>query len=209
MLVKILIGAAGVLVLFVAVAATRPSAYHVERKLEVPASADLVFGVLNDLHQFAGVFVLFGSPLEKQDPNMQKTFEGPAAGVGQSYAWSGKEAGKGKMTIEESVPGQEVGIKLESVKPMASAATCALTLAGTPTGSFVTWSMDGNHNFIGKAVGMFMDMDNMLGTDIEKGLAQLKTVAEGKQVALAVAAAAQADADRAAAEEAATGRTGR
>ena len=182
MLAKILIGVAGVLVLFAAVAATRPSAYHVERKLEVAAPADLVFGVLNDLHQFAGVFVLFGSPLEKQDPNMKKTFEGPAAGVGQSFAWSGKEAGTGRMTIEESVPGQKVGVKLEFVKPMASTATCALTLAGTPTGSFVTWSMDGNHNFIGKAFGMFMDMDNMLGADIEKGLAQLKTVAEGKQV---------------------------
>jgi Polyketide cyclase / dehydrase and lipid transport len=184
------------------VVATRPSAYHVERKLEVAAPADLVFGVLNDLHQFAGVLVLFGSPWEKLDPNMQKTFEGPAAGVGQSYAWSGNKVGKGKMTIEESVPGQKVGIKLQFVKPMESTATCALTLAGTPTGSFVTWSMDGNHNFIGKAFGMFMDMDNMLGTDIEKGLAQLKTVAEGKQVTIAAAAAAQADADKAAAEEA-------
>ena len=64
---------------------------------------------------------------------------------------------------------------------MASTATCALTIASTPTGSFVTWAMDGNHNFIGKAFGLFMDMDKMLGTDIEKGLAQLKTVAEGKQ----------------------------
>jgi hypothetical protein len=203
MLEKILIGVAGVLVLFVAVVATRPSTYHVERKLEVAAPADLVFGVLNDLHQFAGVLVLFGSLWEKLDPNMQKTFEGPAAGVGQSYAWSGKEVGKGKMTIEESVPGQKVGMKLEFVEPMESTATCALTLAGTPTGSFVTWSMDGNHNFIGKAFGMFMNMDNMLGSDIEKGLAQLKTVAEGKQVAIATAAAAQADADKAAAEEAA------
>ena len=203
MLVKILIGVAGVLVLFVAVVATRPSAYHVERKLEVAAPADLVFGVLNDLHQFAGLLVLFGSPLEKGDPNMQKTFEGPAAGVGQSYAWSDMQVGQGKMTTEESVPGQKVVIRLEFVKPMKSTATWALTLAGTPTGSFVTWSMDGNHNFIGKAFGMFMDMDNMLGTDIEKGLAQLKTVAEGKQVAIAAAAAAQADADKAAAEEAA------
>ena len=181
MLRKILIGVAGVLVLFVAVVATRPSAYHVERKLGVAAPADLVFGVLNDLHQFAGVLVLFGSPWEKLDPNMQKTFEGPAAGIGQSFAWTGNEVGKGKMTIEESVPGQKVGIKLEFVKPMKSTATCALTLAGTPTGSFVTWSMDGNHNFIGKAFGMFMDMDNMLGSDIEKGLALLKTVAEGKE----------------------------
>jgi len=195
MLETILIGVAGVLVLFVAVVATRPSAYHVERKLEVAAPTDLVFGVLNDLQQFAGVLVVFGSPWEKRDPNMQKTFAGPAAGVGQSYAWSGnREVGKGKMTIEESVPGQKVGRKLEFVKPMKSTATCALTLAGTPTGSFVTWSMHGNHNFVGKAFGVFMNMDNMLGTDIEKGLAQLKTVAEGNQGAIAAASAAQADA---------------
>jgi len=195
MLETILIGVAGVLVLFVAVVATRPSAYHVERKLEVAAPTDLVFGVLNDLQQFAGVLVVFGSPWEKRDPNMQKTFAGPAAGVGQSYAWSGnREVGKGKMTIEESVPGQKVCMKLEFVKPMKSTATCALTLAGTPTGSFVTWSMHGNHNFVGKAFGVFMNMDNMLGTDIEKGLAQLKTVAEGNQGAIAAASAAQADA---------------
>jgi Polyketide cyclase / dehydrase and lipid transport len=204
MLKKILIGVAGVLVLFVAVAATRPSAYHVERKLGVAAPADLVFGVLNDLHQFAGVLFFFGSPLEAPDPNMQKTFAGPAAGAGQSYAWSGsKEVPKGKMTIEESVPGRKVGMKLEFVEPMESTATYALTLAGTPTGSLVTWSMDGNHNFIGKAFGLFVDMDHMLGGDIEKGLAQLKTVAEGKQAAIAAAAAAQADAATAAAEEAA------
>jgi len=189
MFVKILIGVAGALVLFAAVVATRPSAYHVERKLEVAAPADLVFGVLNDLRQFAGVLVLFGSPLEKVDPNMRKSFEGPAAGVGQSFAWDGnKDVGKGKMTIVESVPGQKVGMKLEFVEPMKSTARCALTLAGTPAGSSVTWSMDGNHNFIGKAFGIFMNIDNMLGADIEKGLAQLNTVAEVKQAAVAAAA---------------------
>lgn len=206
MLVKILIGLAGVVVLFIAVAATRPSAYHVERKLEVAAPADLVFGVLNDLHQFAGILVLFGSPLETVDPNMQKTVEGPAAGVGQSYAWSGKEAGKAKMTIEESVPGHKVGIKLEFVKPMASTANCAFTLANTPAGSLVTWSMDGRHNFIGKAFGLFMDMDKMLGADIEKGLARLKTAAEDKQVARAAAVGAQADAGKTAAAPPVTGK---
>jgi Polyketide cyclase / dehydrase and lipid transport len=177
---KILIGVAAVLAVFVAVVAMRRSAYHVERKLEVAASADCVFGVLNDLRQFAGVLVLFGTPLEKLDPNMQKSFAGPAAGVGQSYAWSGKGGvGTGKMTIEESVPGQRVCIQLKFVKPMQSTANLALSLAGAPSGSLVTWSMDGNHNFIGKALGSFMDMDKMLGSDIEKGLAQLKSVAEG------------------------------
>ena len=179
MLVKILIGVAGVLAVFVAVVATRPSAYHVERQLEVAAPADLVFGVVNDLHRFAGVLVLFGTPWQQIDPGMQQSFAGPAAGVGQSYAWdSKKDVGKGRMTIEESVPGQKVGVKLEFVAPMKSTATFTLTLADTPTGSRVTWSMEGNHNFLGKAFGLFMDMDKMLGSDLEKGLARLKTAAE-------------------------------
>src|SRR3954471_12419272 len=87
MLAYILIAVFVALLVFVVVAATRKSAYHVERKLEVAASADVVFGVLNDLQQFAGVFVLFGSPLVKRDPNMKRSVEGPATGVGQSYAW--------------------------------------------------------------------------------------------------------------------------
>lgn len=186
MLEKILIGVAAVLVLFVAVVATRPAAYHVERKLEVGAPANLVFAVLNDLHRFAGVLVLFGSPWEKLDPNMKKTFAGPAAGVGQSLAWSGKNGvGTGTMTIEDSVPSQKVVIKLAFVAPMKSIATSTLSLAGTASGSSVTWSMEGNHNFLGKALGVFMNMDKMLGSDIEKGLAQLKTVAEGKEGATA------------------------
>lgn len=183
MLENVLIAAAGVLVLFVAVVTTRPSAYHVERTLTVAASVQQVFDVLNDLRQFAGVWVLFGSPWETQDPSMQKTFDGPAAGVGQSLAWNGNKAGQGKMTIEDSVPGQQVRIKLEFVKPMASTAIYALTLAAAPHGVLVTWSMAGNHNFLGKALGLFMNMDRMLGSDIDKGLAQLKTVAEAKPAA--------------------------
>lgn len=181
MLVKILIGVAAVLVLFAAFVATRPAAYHVERKLEIGAPAELVFGVLNDLHRFAGVVVLFGTPLKKADPDLKETFEGPASGVGQTYAWEGKEAGKAKVTIAESVSGQKVVMNLEFVEPMASKATYALNLAGAPTGSVVTWSMDGNHNFLGKAFGVFMDMDQALGGDLEKSLAELKSVSEGRR----------------------------
>jgi uncharacterized protein YndB with AHSA1/START domain len=42
----------------------------------------------------------------------------------------------------------------------------------------VTWSLAGNNNFISKAVCLFMDMDKMVGGDFEKGLADLKSVAE-------------------------------
>jgi len=38
--------------------------------------------------------------------------------------------------------------------------------------------MYGKNNFMSKAVGLFMDMDKVVGADFEKGLAQLKTVSE-------------------------------
>ena len=76
-------------------------------------------------------------------------------------------------------PGYQATLATRAAKWMTSTAICALTLARSPAGSVVIWSMDGNHNFIGKAAGVFMNMDKMLGDDIEKGLAQLKTVAEG------------------------------
>ena len=113
MLANVLLAVAGVLILFVFAVATRASAYFVKRTLHVAASAEHVFDVVNDLRQFAGVLVLFGSPWEKQDPNMQKNFAGPAAGVGQSLAWKGSKAGTGTLTIDESVPFQKVRITLQ------------------------------------------------------------------------------------------------
>ena len=38
--------------------------------------------------------------------------------------------------------------------------------------------MDGNNDFMGKAMSLVMDMDKMIGNDFEKGLAQMKKVAE-------------------------------
>lgn len=40
--------------------------------------------------------------------------------------------------------------------------------------------MTGRNNFMFKAMGLFMDMDRMVGPDFEKGLAEMKRVAEQK-----------------------------
>lgn len=180
MIVKILIGVAGLVALLLALAARRPSAYRVERRLDMAASPERVFARLNDLRGFAGVLVLFGSPWEQSDPQMKKTFSGPAGGAGQSLAWEGnKEAGQGRMTIEESVPGRKVAIRLEFEKPLKSTSLCLLTLAEAPGGTTVMWVMEGRHIFLGQVMSLFMNMDRMLGADLEKGLARLKSAVEG------------------------------
>ena len=47
----------------------------------------------------------------------------------------------------------------------------------------VTWTMSGGCNFMRKAVGLFMDCDNMCGGFFEKGLADMKAIAEAPAVA--------------------------
>jgi len=42
----------------------------------------------------------------------------------------------------------------------------------------VIWTMTGRHNFIGKAICLVMSMEKTVGPDFEKGLTQLKQVAE-------------------------------
>src|SRR5687767_2727578 len=118
---------------------------------------------------------------------MKKTFEGPPAGTGASYAWSGNnQVGEGRSTITGSRPNERITIRLEFVRPFAGTNTAEFTF--TPRGpggerTEVTWALAGNKNFMSKAVCMFMSLDKMCGGDFEKGLAKLKTVVESRAAA--------------------------
>ena len=82
------------------------------------------------------------------------------------------------MTITDSKPSELVKIKLEFIKPWT--ATNATDFMFTPQDNqtSVEWTMDGDNTFMGTAFGLFMNMDKMVGGDFEKGLAQMKAVAE-------------------------------
>ena len=82
------------------------------------------------------------------------------------------------LTVTGAEPGRRVAIRLEFLKPWQSVSTTLFTLAPGEAGTRITWAMDGQHNFVGKAASMFMDMDKMVGGDFEKGLAALKAAAE-------------------------------
>ena len=126
---------------------------------------------------------------------MKKTFDGPPAGVGSKYAWAGNDqVGEGRMTIEKSDKPSTVGIKLEFLKPFAATNDTTFTFAPTPQGSKVTWSMDGENNFMAKAASLVMDMDKMIGADFEKGLAAMKSAAEAAPKAAPTAPPAAAPA---------------
>jgi hypothetical protein len=42
----------------------------------------------------------------------------------------------------------------------------------------VTWTMEGKSPYISKLMGLFFNMDKMIGKDFENGLANMKATAE-------------------------------
>jgi hypothetical protein len=187
MLKKVLLGIAALVAILLIVVATRPNTYHVERSTKIAAPADTIFAVVSDFHSFRD-----WSPWAKRDPAMQATISTPSSGVGAKYEWQGnKQVGKGRMTFTELQAPVHAKEKLEFLEPFPSTADTAFDIKPDGNTATITWSMDGKANFVGKAFGLFMNMDKMIGKDFEEGLTNLKRVAEAKQAATAAAAPAE------------------
>ena len=168
-----------ILLVLVAVISSRPATYHIERSATLSATPEAVYAHLVDFHQWDA-----WSPWAKLDPQMKTTFSGAASGAGAVYDWSGNDkAGQGRMTILDAEPNSKVTIKLEFIKPFASTCTAGFALAPDGPGTHVTWSMDGNNNFVGKAFSLFMNMDKAVGSDFERGLQQLGAAAASSPAA--------------------------
>jgi hypothetical protein len=183
MWVKIVIGVVLVLALFAIFVATRSGDFRVERSITTAGSAAKAFASVNDFKLWPA-----WSPWEKVDPTMTRTYGPQTAGPGATYAWAGNnKIGAGRMTIERTVPTEEIQIKLEFLKPFAATNAARFTFTPTPAGQTrITWSMEGRQNFICKAVSLFMNMDNMIGAEFEKGLTALKGIAEQNEPVAAV-----------------------
>ena len=144
------------------------------RSTVIQARAEHIVPLIEDFHQWAR-----WSPWEKLDADLKKSFSGPEKGVGASYAWEGKKSGTGNMTLSES-SNSKLTIALNFLKPFQQSNVAEFAFAAEGEGTRVTWSMTGKKNFMSKVMGLFMDMDKMIGKDFERGLADLKAQVESR-----------------------------
>src|SRR3979490_738033 len=169
-LVVLVVGIAAVL----ALAATNPDTFRVERALSVKAPPQKIFALINDLHGWGA-----WSPYEKKDPAMKRTYSGAAKGKGAVYEWDGdKNVGKGRMEITDTSPPSRITIKLDFISPFEGHNIAEFTMEPKGDATSVTWAMHGPAPFIAKVMHVFINMDKMVGDDFEAGLAKLKTLAE-------------------------------
>jgi uncharacterized protein YndB with AHSA1/START domain len=173
MIKKILFGLVAIIVLICIVASFQSDELKVARSATIAAPPEAVFKVVNDFRQWDA-----WSPWSKLDPNMKKTLEGPAEGVGAIYRWNGNnEVGEGSTSLIESKPFERIAMKLEFVRPFAGTSDVQFAFAPEGAGTKVTWTMQSKKPFIGKVVGLFMDCEKMCGDQFNEGLANLGKVA--------------------------------
>ena len=161
---------AGLMVLIVSGGALRSSDYTIARSLLIAATPQQLFPYINNLKKFQE-----WNPYKDKDPQARNEFSGPEAGLGAVFHWSGNaQVGEGIMTILDSIPDGKVSLDLKFLKPFPGHNMVDFTLAPQPGGTLVTWSMKGKFALVPKIVGLFINLDKMIGADFENGLQRLK-----------------------------------
>ncbi len=174
MLKKILLILAAILASFIIHVALQPSEMKVERSIKIIESPRKIYSYVNSQVKWEE-----WSPWANLDPNAEKFFGGAPEGVGSYYRWKGNDAiGAGTNTIVENKQDEFVKLRLDFEKPMQGTYFSEFKFVKAEDGTQVTWVMYGKRDFLSKLAGLFIDYDVMLGGDFEKGLKNLKEVAE-------------------------------
>jgi uncharacterized protein YndB with AHSA1/START domain len=163
----------GLVALFFVTGLFLPQTAHVERSMTTTASPATVYGLVDGFKRFNE-----WSPWASLDPATKYTYSGPETGVGARMEWASTnpDVGNGSQEVIAVEPGQRVTHKLDF--GMDNPTTSTISLVPEGTGTRVTWTLD--TDFSGSLIGRYfgLALDRMVGPDYEKGLAQLKALAE-------------------------------
>ncbi len=171
---NLVIGLIGLVVILAASAYLLPRHVVVERSIAVEAPPETVFPLINSLKRGAE-----WSPWLARDPQTKLTFGGPDEGVGANMHWESDhpQVGNGSQQITLSRANERVESALDF--GAQGPATAWFDLVPDGTGTLLTWGLDADMgmNPIGRWMGLMMD--GWVGPDYERGLANIKALAEG------------------------------
>jgi len=177
---KIVKGILLVFVIFVSVvlivALLVPREYDVLREITIKAPKNEVFEYIKYLKNQDNYSVW-----AQMDPDMKKEFTGVDGTVGFVSSWESddKDVGKGEQEIMMITEGERIDFELRFLEPFESTDDAYMTTAEIDSVStFVQWGFEGQMPYPMNLMLLFMDMEQMLGTDLELGLKQLKIIIE-------------------------------
>jgi len=169
----VLIVIVAIVALIFIMAAFVKSDYKVVREVTINAPKTEVFDYVKYLKNQDNYSVW-----ATMDPNMEKTFSGTDGTVGFISAWESENdsVGKGEQEIIGIDPGNKIDYELRFFEPFEQTDYAYITTEAIGNkATLVKWGFYGKMKYPMNMMLLFMNMDEMLGPDLEEGLQNLKS----------------------------------
>lgn len=174
MIKKFFLGIGAILIIVILYTATLPANYNIASEVVIHKTPNQVFEYINSSEKTNDWM-----PWKESDPQLQMTYEGPAAGVGSRASWNSKGSmGVGYSEIVESIPFQFVKFKLVYYEPMAMEQVATIQVLAQDASSKVIWSVQGENPFIGRFFFKVFGIERQITSEFAKGLLKLKLMVE-------------------------------
>jgi Polyketide cyclase / dehydrase and lipid transport len=175
---QIILGLLAIIALVLIIGFFMPKNYAVKREITINQPKDSVFKFVKFLKNQDKF-----STWNKMDPNMKKTSSGVDGTVGYIAGWESKDEnlGVGEQEIKKITEGERIDYELRFKVPFEATDHAFMTTETVLANQTkVTWGFDGAMPYPMNIMMPFMNMEKMLGDDLQKGLADLKLVLETK-----------------------------
>lgn len=150
-----------------------------ERSMSINASKEVVFNEFSHFKTWPA-----WSAWLQMDPEAKLEYFGTDGEPGSGYHWDGKKVSKGTMK-NAGIDGHTMNYDLEfHGLPWESKANGYIKAEDEGTGSKMTWTYHSVTPYPFNAMGLFMNMEEMLGKDFSTGMTNLKKIVESKPAAL-------------------------
>jgi uncharacterized protein YndB with AHSA1/START domain len=174
--IGIIIVLAGIIVLLLIIGFFVKKDYSVGKDVVINKSKIAVFEYLKLLKN-QNKFSVWGS----MDLNMKTEFNGTDGTEGFVSAWESenKNVGKGEQEILKIVDGERIDYEIRFIKPFKSTSWAFITTeALNDNKTLVHWEFTGKMKYPTNLMLLFMNMEKMVGNDLDKGLQNLKNILE-------------------------------
>lgn len=173
---RIFIGLALILVLLLIIAAFISGDCKYEKSITINAPAEKVWQSTNTLKAMD-----LWSPWNDLDPNMKKEWSGVTGNPGEKVCWESKnkDAGKGCQEVKKvDAAHKRIDTEIKFLTPYESEANAYVTVTPEGNGSKATWGFSSKIPYPFTIMKLFMNMEDAVGKDYQKGLSKLKNISE-------------------------------
>jgi hypothetical protein len=174
-LVTLLLVIVAIIAIFLIIALFSKKSYSLQREIIINKPTREVFDYIKHLKNQDNF-----NKWVMMDPNLKKTYRGTDGTVGFVYAWEGnKKAGKGEQEIINITEDRRLDVEVRFERPFAGISSTPFiteSLQGNQTK--LKWEMSSTMKYPMNIMLVFMNMDKMLGNDIQASLKTLKNILE-------------------------------